>query len=166
MRDESEPIIVGRIIGIYGIKGWVKIMSYTRPRENILGYNPWLIRRQGDWQEIPLRAGRLHGKGIIAAFEDMTEKETVRPLLDADIAVYRSQLRPLEAEEYYWHDLLGAEVVNQQGTNLGKVVEILETGANDVLVVEGKDRHLIPYVREHYVLEIDLERNLIRVDWQ
>jgi len=165
MQDESQQIVVGRISGIHGVRGWLKVMSYTRPRNNILDYNRWSLKQDDNWQEMVLLDGQPQGKGLIAQLEGVEDRDQARALLDADIAVKRSQLADAPAGEYYWHDLIGLEVCNQQNEILGQVKELLETGANDVLVVEGKHRILIPFVKERYVLDIDLDNSIIRVDW-
>ena len=166
MQDESKRIQVGRIAGIYGVKGWLKIESYTRPPENIFSYKPWYIKQDGNWQEMNLLDSKIHGKGLIAALENINDRDVAREFIDADISIFRSQLHDLEPGEYYWHDLLGMQVINQQDSLLGQLQEILETGANDVLVVKGKNRYLIPLVWGRYVLEVDQDKGNIRVDWE
>jgi len=165
MQDESQRIVVGRISGIHGVRGWLKVMSYTRPRNNIFNYDCWLLKQDDNWQEMVLLVGQPQGKGLIAQLEGVEDRDQARALLDADIAIERSQLVDASPGEYYWHDLIGLDVCNQQNEILGQVKELLETGANDVLVVEGKHRILIPFINECYVLEIDLENSIIRVDW-
>ena len=166
MRDQSQHIIVGRIAGIYGVKGWLKIRSYTRPRENIFSYDPWLIKQDGSWREMTLLDGKVHGKRLIAALEGLTDRELARAIVGGDIAINRSQLQEPGPGEYYWHDLLGLQVINQQNITLGTLKKILETGANDVLVVEGEQRHLIPVIWAIYVLKIDPEQGIIQVNWE
>jgi 16S rRNA processing protein RimM len=166
MRDESEPIVMGRVSGSYGVRGWLKIQSFTRPPVNILSYTPWLVQRDKDWQELVVLDGKVYGKGLIAQLEGITDRDEARSLLGADIAIWRSQLHAAGPDDYYWDDLLDMQVVNQEGKLLGSVTGILETGANDVLVVEGSERHLIPLVWTTYVQDIDLARKTIRVDWE
>ncbi len=166
MQEDSEQLLVGRISGIYGVKGWFRVFSYTRPPENILNYTPWHLR-QGDIQQVyALKDGRVQGKGLVASVEGIDDREIARALIGADILIDRSLLQPLPEGEFYWDELLGLEVVNQQGEKLGKLVEILETGANDVLVVSGKTRELIPWVWGRYLLDVDLATGKITVDWQ
>ena len=165
MREESQRIIVGRISGIYGVQGWLKIVSYTRPKDNILTYNPWLINLDDDWLERVLLDGKTQGKVLIAKVEGVVDRDDARALLHADIAIYRAQLVDAAPGEYYWHDLLGLSVINKQGEVLGKVTELFETGANDVLVVENQQRYLIPFVKDIYILDIDQKQRVISVDW-
>jgi 16S rRNA processing protein RimM len=163
--EQDRRIVVGRISGVYGILGWVKVFSYTRPKENILDYSPWQIRTAAGWRVLRLGQGRRHGKGLIARLEGINDRDGARGLAGADIAVSRSQLPPPEEGEYYWCDLIGLTALNRAGRELGRVVEIQETGANDVLVIEGEGRHLVPLLRDKFVREVDLEGGRIIVDW-
>jgi len=165
MRDESQRIIVGRISGIYGVQGWLKLISYTRPRDNIFNYNPWLLNLDDNWQEMVMLDGKRQAKGLISRLDGIQNRDEAKILLNADIAIYRHQLGVTEPGENYWHDLIGMNVINCQNETLGQLTEILETGANDVLVVEGERRVLIPFIRNIYVMEIDLEKSIIKVDW-
>lgn len=165
MQDENRRILIGRIAGIYGVKGWFKVVSFTRPPENIFSYTPWWIKKDGEWQEAGLQEGKVHGKGLIASLEGIGDRDEARELIGADIWIYRSQLKDLPPGEYYQEDLLGLQVINRQGKVLGSLKEILETGANEVMVVEGQDRHLIPLVWNMYVMGIDTVKGIIEVDW-
>ncbi len=161
----QDQLIVGRVSGIYGVSGWVKVVSYTRPATNIFSYTPWLIIRGEQQEPRELLDGRVHGKGLIARLRDLEDRDIARTFIGKEIAVYRHQMPVLPAGEYYWCDLLQLDAVNQAGVVLGKVTEILETGANDVLVIEGERRHLVPLIMKHYVTEIDIENGRITVDW-
>lgn len=158
-------VVIGRVSGVYGIAGWVKVFSYTRPRENIFNYSPWLLGTRAGWREAALQEGGVHGKGLIARLQGITDRDAARALMGCDIAIARAQLPPLPAGEYYWHDLIGLTVVNRAGEELGEVTELQETGANDVLVVSGRERRLIPVVMDEVILEVDLDAGRIRVDW-
>jgi 16S rRNA processing protein RimM len=162
----TDIIRLGRINGLYGVKGWVKVYSETRPRENILDYTPWLIRRaHQDWQPIEVTGGRPQGKGIIAHLQGFDEREQASQLLGAEVAVYREQLSPLADDEYYWVDLQGLTVETGDGVVLGTVDYIFDAGANDVLVVSGERERLIPFLQGQTILEVDLQGGTIRVDW-
>lgn len=161
----TDHLIVGRVSGLHGIKGWVKVFSYTHPRENILHYSPWYVRSDQTWQELALVDGRIQGKGIIAQLEGYADRNAALDLLGASIAIRRSQLPALEPGELYWVDLIGLQVLSTQGSVLGTVAEVIETGANDVLVVRGEREHLIPFVRGVYILEVDLSKGYIKADW-
>jgi 16S rRNA processing protein RimM len=160
-----RAIEVGTISGVYGVRGWVRVYSYTEPRENILSYDPWLVEQGGRWYRVPLRGGRSQGKGVVAHLFGCEDRDQAVRLVGARVAIERSQLPPLEDDEYYWSDLVGLEVVNREGVVLGKVETLLETGAHDVMVVKGAREHLIPFVPGPFVLKVDLAAGRIRVDW-
>ncbi len=167
MQDESSLIVIGKIVGVYGIKGWIKILSFTRPKENILKYGPWLVKQNNDWLEMQLLEGKQQGKGLIASFAGITDRDEAMTLVGSELAIERDQLPVPKEGEFYWHDLINMQVINKQNEILGVVTEFLETGANDVLVVEAeKQRHLIPYVQDVYIKDIDIEQGVIQVDWQ
>lgn len=162
---DSRLVIVGRISGIYGVKGWVRIFSYTTPRTNILSYSPWQVCIEGEWQTIEALEGRDHGKGVIAHLAGYDDPDSVRLLINADIAVDRRQLPATAAGEYYWTDLIGLRVVTVDGIELGRVDHLMATGANDVLVVKDDRDRLIPFIPDEVVVEVDTENRIIRVDW-
>jgi len=167
MQDEASIIIIGKIVGVYGIKGWLKILSFTRPRQNIFDYGPWLVKQSEEWQEIQLLEGKPQGKGLVASLEGITDRDEAMALVSSEIAIDRDQLPEPKEGEFYWHDLINMQVINQQNEVLGVVKELLETGANDVLVVEAdKLRYLIPYVQDVYIKDVDTEQGVIQVDWQ
>lgn len=160
-------IVIGKIIGVYGIKGWCKVLSYTRPSGNIFEYSPWLVKQNEIWQEMPLVEGKSQGKGLIACFESISDRDKAMFLVGSEIVIDREQLPVAKENEYYWHDLIDIQVINEQNERLGVVTELLETGANDVLVVEAdKQRHLIPYVKDVYIKDINVEQRIMQVDWQ
>lgn len=161
----AEKVKLGKINGLYGIQGWVKIFSYTSPITNILYYSPWLISRQGQWQTMDVEDGRLQGKGLIVKLASCHDRDQAMTLQGAEIAIYRAQLLPPQADEYYWVDLIGLTVLNRQGLVLGQVDHLIETGANDVLVVKGEKEYLIPFLRDQVVLKVDLSNRLLQVDW-
>jgi len=163
--DVNKPIIVGKLVGVYGIKGWLKVMSYTEPLENILTYKPLLFNLSGQWREITLLQGKTHGKGLIIHLAGYDTPESARHLVGTEIAITREQLPALPKGEYYWIDLEGMTVINQASITLGQVIQVMATGANDVLIVQGDKRRLIPFLKDHTILSIDLEKRLILVDW-
>lgn len=167
---ESDALVIGRINGVYGIKGWVRIHSFTEPAENLFGYRNWKIRRRDGWEAISIDSGKRQGKGLIAHIEGVDDRTAAEALKGNDIAVPLAELPELEGEEYYWHQLQGLSVVGN-GELLGQVDHLLETGANDVLVVlpcEGsrdKRERLIPWLRPDVVKAVDLQQQTIDVDW-
>ena len=163
---DDNIVVLGRIAGLYGVRGWVKVFSETRPRENILDYSPWLIRQAGEeWKTLSVTAGRMQGKGIVAHLQGYDDREAARLLTGADIAVYRNQLAELGQDEYYWTDLQGLKVNTKDGRELGIVDHLFATGANDVLVVCGERERLIPFIQGQTIIKIDLQAGTMLVDW-
>lgn len=161
----EEPVILGRISGLFGVKGWVKVFSHTEPREAVLNYAEWLVGRGGDWEAVELAEGKRHGKSIIARLEGINDRERAAELMGCDIAVPRESLPKPDAGQYYFRDLEGLKVVNRDGTELGTVAYMIQTGANDVLVTAGEKERLIPFIAEDVILDVDLENGVISVDW-
>jgi len=157
-------VVLGRVAGLYGLQGWIKLISHTRNREDILNYPRWRLRRDDEWHEFALLEGRSQAKGLIAHLNGLDDRETARRWIGADIAILKTELPALPPGDYYWSQLEGLKVVNLAGIELGRVSYIFDTGANDVLVVAGEHERLIPYTREA-VREIDLAAGVIRVDW-
>lgn len=155
-------LTVGRISGVYGVQGWVKIFSYTRPKANIFSYAPWCI----GGREIKLLQGQEHGKGLVGQLDGIADRDSAAALIEQAIEIRRDCLPRLPESQYYWIDLVGLTVINLAGIVLGQVDDVFETGANDVLVIkDGKREHLIPLVLGPIVLAVDLTGKVIRVDW-
>lgn len=164
---QDEIIIVGKVNGFHGVRGFVKIFSETRPREAILNYSSFLLNVENHWQEVKVKEGMPHGRTVLMRFENYPDRTSVESLLGAPLAIYRSQLPTLSADEFYWLDLFGLHVINQKGEVLGIVDSMMETGANDVLVVKDESENIIyiPYAYGEVVLSIDKEKNEMVVDW-
>jgi len=160
--------VLGRIAGIFGVRGELKVESYTEPREGICGYTPWLLRR-GDASDDRLVErvvveGRAHGKGVVVRLQGVTDPDLARALIGSEVLVRRDQLPPTAAGEHYWDDLEGMKVVTVAGVELGEVDHLFETGANDVMVVKGARERLIPYI-PGVIVAVDAAARTIRVDW-
>jgi 16S rRNA processing protein RimM len=160
---KRETVLLGRISGAYGIKGWLRIHSDTEPRGAIFDYQPWLIGPTEKPTEIV--QGRQQGKYLVAEFEGISDRDTAQSLAGQDIAVYRDQLPELAGFQYYWADLVGLTVFNQDGLELGTVRELIATGANDVMVVRGDKERLIPFIKDMYVTRVDLAAQRVEVNW-
>jgi len=164
--DTRDPMLVmGRIAGPFGIRGWVRITAFTEAPDGLLDYAPWYLGRDGDWREVEVLQARTHGKGLVAELADCADRDAAMALTGAEIGVCRSQLPAAGENEYYWNDLIGLQVITRQGRVLGTVDHLFETGANDVLVVKGEREVLVPFVIGQVVEAIDLEQRVIRVDW-
>ena len=138
--DASQYLIAGKITGCYGIKGWVKIHSYTEPAENILGFDSWMVKRRGGYEPITLCNGKRQGKGLIARIEGIEDRTAAEAFKGLEVAVQATDLPALAEGEYYWRQLQGLQVwCQEEGKRelLGTVDYLIETGANDVLVVKA-----------------------------
>lgn len=163
---DDKPVVLGRISGLFGVRGWIKIHSFTEPREAILGYGNWRVGHEDDWKSAQLAEGKRHGKTVIARLEGIDDRDAASELVNNLIGVPRSTLPATADDEHYWSDLEGLQVVHRDGTLLGRVDHLLETGANDVLVVRGDREILIPYVKNDVIEDVDLAEGVIRVNWE
>lgn len=167
----DSKVCLGRIGAPYGIKGWVKLISFTEPRENLLSYQRLQVMLQGREQVLELDAAKPHGKGLVGHFATYDTPEAVRELTNLELYVEAAELPALDESDYYWHQLVGLQVVTEQGELLGRVSKMLETGANDVMVVDptagsvDKHQRLIPWLPERVVKKVDLTAGTIQVDW-
>jgi 16S rRNA processing protein RimM len=163
VNSAHKQVALGYISAVHGIKGWVKVHSWTRPMEAILEYQPWLLGE--DRKPVKITDGRKQGKGLAALLPGYDDREQAGVLVGQQIFVGRDQMSPTEKDEYYWSDLEGLEVHTISGEVLGRVDRMMETGANDVLVVRGDRERLVPFIQGQYVMRVDLEAGLIVVDW-
>lgn len=161
----SRRVEVGRIAGVFGVKGWVKIHSFTEPPANILKYQPWILVDATGERSIDKPRGNVQGQNITALLPGCEDRETAQGLIGTRILVERSALPAPKPDEYYWTDLEGLRVVNQAGVEFGVVSHLFSTPANDVLVVKGERERMLPWLPGVYVLKVDLEARLIEVDW-
>ena len=163
-------LVLGKIVSVHGVRGEVKVYSFTDPIGNLLDYRHWTLKRGDEVRQAEMLRGRVQGNVLVAKLKGLDDREVARTLADFEICVARHELPELGRGEYYWHQLIGLRVVDPEARLLGKVDHLLETGANDVLVVrpcEGSldDRErLLPYI-DACVLAVDLEAGEMRVDW-
>ena len=160
---DDELVQLGHVSGVYGVKGWVKVYSHTRPRKALFDYQPWLLGEQ--LKEVRFAESRQQGKTLMVLFPGINDREQAHKLINQEIAVYRRQLPDLPEDEFYWKDLVGLEVFTVEGKRLGRVKSMLETGANDVLVVQGDRERLIPFVQGQFVISVNLADGRMTVDW-
>ncbi|PPD03846.1 MAG: ribosome maturation factor RimM [Methylobacter sp.] len=162
---QQNQIEVGKICGVFGIQGWVKVFSYTDPIDNILSYSPWLLKNNADNKIIKVIRGKFQGKGIIAQLEDISDRDLAEALIGFDIFIDASQLPKAAAGEYYWSDLIGLVVETLDGVSLGRIDSLMETGANDVIIVQGEKERAIPFLQGSTIKTIDLAAGKMVVDW-
>lgn len=165
MPNPQKIIVIGKFASPFGVQGWIKVASFTDPPENIFNYLPWKIRLKNKIETLKLAGKKIHDNGLIVQITDINDRDLVRQYTGAEIIIERQQLPPLPPDEYYWTDLEGMEVITTKNQILGKVDHVFATGSNDVLVVEGEKRHLIPFLRDQVVVSIDPAANTIRVEW-
>ena len=165
----SDKVIVGKIGAPYGVKGWVKINSYTETPEGIFEYAPWFL---GDEKEYQIDQWRPHGKSLVAKIVGVDSRDDAERIKNLDININASQLPDLGDEGVYWRELTGMQVVTTQGYDLGVVKDVFNTGANDVLQVRanvkdafGQKERLLPFVFDDVVHSVDKEGKVITVDW-
>lgn len=185
--------MLGEVNGIFGVQGWIKVFSDTSPRENIISFKSWYLSEggrgregggkaqtasdtSGKWTQYKLEGGRRQGKNVVAKLVGIAGRDDAAALVGRRIAVDREQLPDLAADEFYWSDLIGFNVIDAGGHRLGRVDRMFETGANDVMVVardsestdsdtQAESEILIPWVRGSVIVDIDMAANLISVDW-
>ena len=158
-------VLLGKIVGVFGVEGWVKVHSYTEPRENLLRYKPWIVRGASGESVVEKPQGRVQGPGLVAKLPGVEDRDRAAGMIGAEILVDRAQLPKAKPGEYYWSDLEGLEVKLEDGTSLGTVSHLFSTGANDVIVVRGERERLLPYIPGDVVKVVDLEGRVIVVDW-
>ncbi len=162
----AEPVLLGRISGVFGVAGWVKLYSYTEPREAILRYRKCLLCRHSKWAEAHWVQGRRQGKTVVAQLEGISDRDSAEALIGSDIGIWRDDLPETDEDKYYWTDLEGLAVMDKDGRRLGVVAYLMATGANDVLVVQGDEEILIPFIAGRTVLDVNIAAGRIQVDWE
>jgi 16S rRNA processing protein RimM len=166
-RSDAPPddlVVMGRVSGPFGVKGWVKLQPFTEAPENLLAYPIWWVGAEGCWQQRRIEQGHVQGGSVVAKIAGCEDRDAAALFRGKEVAVSRNTFPQAGANEFYWADLVGLKVVNEQGEELGDVKEVLETGSNDVLVVQGERERLIPFT-ELVVKQVDLAGGVMRVEW-
>lgn len=163
---DQRMITVGRLHGAFGVRGEVKLESFTDPELAIGRYQPWALRdARGNTRACEDVRVRTGGKGLIATFADIADRDAAESTKGLDVLVPRSALPPPAPGEYYWVDLEGLRVVNVEGVVFGTVSHLFSTGANDVMAVQGERERMIPFLTPDYVKSVDFDAGLVTVDW-
>ncbi|OBX04516.1 16S rRNA-processing protein RimM [Gallibacterium genomosp. 3] len=169
--EQQKIGVVGKLGSTYGIRGWLRVYSSTEYAESIFDYQPWFLKIKNQWQPAEIEGWRYHSQDLIVKLKGVDNREHAQTLANIEIGVDLNQLPALDDGDYYWHDLIDCQVVNLQGYQMGQVIELMETGSNDVLVVKAnakdafsKQERLIPYI-ETVVKRVDLSTKTIEVDW-
>lgn len=166
------PIVLGKMGSTYGIRGWLRVFSSTENAESIFDYQPWLIQRSGQWQFVELEDWKRHSQDLIIKVKGIDDRDAANLLTNCEIVVDSEQLPPLEGDDYYWKDLMGCQVVTTSGYELGKVIDMMETGSNDVMVVRanlkdafGMKERLVPFLHGQVIKKVDLAAKIIEAEW-
>lgn len=169
-QSADDYVVLGKLTSPYGIKGWMKVYSYTSPMEGILDYAEWVLRRDGEVSHHRLKQGRRQGRGLVACLQGIDDRSQAEAMAGAEILLPKEALPQLDSGEYYWHQLEGLKVITLEGVCLGHLAYLFETGANDVMVVKGEgapdDRErLLPFLPDDVVKHVDLDAGEMLVDW-
>ena len=162
----DKHIIIGRFGRTYGLGGWLRVHSETAEKMVITDYHPWFVEANSGWEEVKITNVKPHGKTLIAHIKNIDNPEEAEAYKGKAIFIMRNQLAKLDKGEYYWTDLEGLTVIARNGKAIGIIQSLMETGSNDVMVVAGKNkRYLIPFFKGEVILNIDLEKKMMTVDW-
>lgn len=166
VQSDDTHLVCGKIAGVYGVRGWVKVRSYTHPDDALLTYTPWFVKADCGFSEIVINSARVHGKGLVAQLNSIDDRDVARSLVGKEVWVRRDSLPSTPADEYYWHDLESCQVLDIEQRLIGQVSYLLDAGAHDVMVIKGKGGEtLIPFDVVSVVKEVDLQNHRIVVDW-
>lgn len=163
--DTEQKIIIGRFGPPFGVKGWIKVQSFTEPEENLLTYAKWYIQERNDWLLIEHDGRAQHGKGWVVHLVGYDSPEAVRFLASTDIAIARHDLPPLAGDEFYIGDIVGFSAITVEGVKLGEVMGFIDSGAHELLVITGKKEYLIPLIKGRFLKAVDKTKQQITVDW-
>ena len=176
MANTPEPagahrVVLGKIVSVHGVRGAVKVYSHTDPLDNVLDYAEWTLNRGSEQRTVSVLGGRVQGRVLVVNLKGIDDRNKAEELVDFEISIASDALPELEDGDFYWHQLEGLQVVNQEGQLLGKVDHLLETGSNDVMVVKpcagsvDQRERLLPYLPGQFVIKVDLETQVMQVDW-
>ena len=161
---DEKKLLVGKINGFFGVQGWVKIFSYTKPRKNILEYQPWYFLDNETYKVIEITSGREQSKTIVAQVKGINNRDEALQLIGKNLYINKDQLPELDNDAHYWYELTGFRVINKNEVDLGIVDYFVDTGSNHVLVIKGETEHWIPYI-EPFLVSVDKHKKVISVDW-
>jgi 16S rRNA processing protein RimM len=170
MSHSSDTLVVGTIGAPYGVKGWVKITTFTHEQDGVFTYSPWLLGQEN--KEYVVDQWRTHNKGLVAKLVGVETRDDAESIKNLDISIKAQQLPQLAGDDFYWRELVGMQVVTEKGYSLGVVKELFETGANDVMLIKanlndafGQKERMVPYLLDQVVKQVDREAKTITVDW-
>jgi 16S rRNA processing protein RimM len=180
--EKANMVVMGRVVAPYGVYGWVKVKPDTEELDGLFDYDTWWLGKAGQWREMQVETAKIHTDLLLVKLAGVHDRDAALALKGMQVSIPRAMLPALSsADEYYWSDLIGLQVSNTQGVNLGEVVDVFETGANDVVVVRthqeatstGTDKtkktakpeeKLLPFIAD-VILKVDLQNKSMLVDW-
>ena len=161
----SNHVVLGCFASAYGVRGWVRVNSYTTPKENLLNYPVWQTKHDKQIESIKISRSKFHSNQLIIKIDGCDDRETAKTYTNCPIMINRTELPTLPENEYYWTDLIGLSVITKEGINLGRVDSLIETGSNDVLIViDEEQERLLPYTNQ-VIISINLADKIMVVDW-
>lgn len=161
---KDDLVVMGRVVAPYGVLGWVKIHPDTEYIDSLFDYETWWLGKENIWQPYQIEAAKVHNDVLVVKLKNVNDRDAAFTLKGKQVSVPRSELPETEENEYYWSDLIGLDVKNQQDIDFGKITDVFETGAHDVVVVKGDKERLIPFTNQT-VLNVDLSAKTMLVDW-
>lgn len=161
----DTKVIIGRFGSVHGVKGDIRVFLYTQPIELALECFPWQVEINNEWQPLNITKTKWHNDQLLVHIENIDDRDVAKRYTNLNIGIERSQLPELDDDDYYWSDLVGLRVINQNNEELGKIEYFEVTGSNDVFVVKGKKEYCLPYL-DDVVKEIDLKAGIMRVEWE
>lgn len=168
MSSMNEQILLGRVNGLFGVRGWLRVFSYSRPPAQILEYNPLLLKTTDGWQAFEVEDKQAFADGrLVVKFKGVDDREVARLLMGQDIAIQTSQLVRAD-DDVYWVDLIGCQLVSENGQHIGRIVDMMETGANDVMRIkrDSGEVELVPFVMDVVVKRLNLQEKQVVVNWE
>lgn len=170
--NDKKLIVIGKFGAPYGIRGWIKIFSFTEDSDRIFDYKPLFIKKGEQWQEVDIESFKHHQQDKIAKLKNIDDRDHAQLFTNFEIYTDESLLPSLGNDDYYWKDLMGCAVINESGYDFGQVTDLMETGSNDVLVVKanlkdafGQKERLIPFIQNDFIISVDIKNKIIKVDW-
>jgi 16S rRNA processing protein RimM len=165
---------VGYVSGAYGVTGSIRVTPFSADADALLNVKTWWLDKPG-LHCVTVRTAKLHGGDVVAQLVGVAGRDASEALKGAAVSIPRSQFPELPADEFYWSDLIGLEVVNLQDEVLGRVIDMMDNGAQSILRIQPvadtaadadakAPERLIPYV-DQFVKTVDLAAKKITVDW-
>lgn len=161
----DSKVIIGRFGSVHGVKGDIRVFLYTDPPEMALDCLPWQVEIKGEWQPLNIVSTKWHSDQLLVHIENIDDRDVAKQYTNLNIGIERKQLPELDEGDYYWSDLVGLTVINQNNVELGKILYFEVTGSNDVFVVKGEKEYCLPYL-DDVVKDINLETGIMKVDWE